>query len=167
MKPGDFAKRGPEKVPPHNPYDGIGIPVAVYTVAEIGTHYRNAQRHLLRAGANPPAFHTMAEVNVSRDYLVEMCALSAASQRGEANFRRWVREGQIFFGERAPGDPRGILVPRAAPPPCAAPAPRAAPTPRPSPRPRAPHRPRSPGNPFYSPPPRPERPPPRRARAVN
>ncbi|KFY88710.1 hypothetical protein V498_06687 [Pseudogymnoascus sp. VKM F-4517 (FW-2822)] len=154
MDPKDFAQRGKERAPPHNPYDGMGIPVAAYTVGDIGRHYRNAQRHLLRATA-PPAFPTMAEVNMSRDYLTQVCSQPAASQRGDPNFRRWGREGRTFFGERAIGDP-GVFVPRAAPPP------RATPTPRPSPRSRAPPRPRSPGNPFYSPPPQPERPPPRR-----
>ncbi|KFZ18702.1 hypothetical protein V501_01073 [Pseudogymnoascus sp. VKM F-4519 (FW-2642)] len=107
IDPKDIAKRSSAKVPDINPYDALGIPVAAYNGPDIiRSHYRTAQRHLLRAAANPPAFPTMTQVNVARDYLVEKSVESQATQR-DSHFRQWAREPQTFFGDRQQGDPRG------------------------------------------------------------
>lgn len=153
--PNEFARRAAASEPNFNPYDALGIPVRAYTTAEIGAAFRQAQRHLHRATA-PPAFPSMAEVNTARDYVHDVA--SRTIPRQTQAFARWARLPRTFFGELDVGAP-GVFRPR--PPPAPAPSPRAAPSPRgggPSrPRPR-----REPGDPFYTPPRRPERPPPRR-----
>ncbi|KFY30727.1 hypothetical protein V494_08065 [Pseudogymnoascus sp. VKM F-4513 (FW-928)] len=156
--PNEFARRAAASEPDFSPYDALGIPARAYTTAEIGAAFRQAQRHLHRATA-PPVFPSMAEVNTARDYLHDVAG--RAIPRQTQAFARWARVPRTFFGELQVGDP-GVFRPR--PPPAPTPSPRAAPTPRgsgPS-RPRPPRR--EPGDPFYTPPPRPERPQPRRRR---
>ncbi|OBT70645.1 hypothetical protein VF21_10376 [Pseudogymnoascus sp. 05NY08] len=151
--PNEFARCPTASPPSFNPYDALSIPVAAYTVLKVNQHFRQAQRHLLCASANAPAFPSRAEVNSARDYLLEVAACLSHRQRGA--FAQWERLPRTFFRELNLGAP-GVFVPRAAP----NPSPRAAPSTRRSRA--APHPRRKPGDPFYTPPPRPQRPPPHR-----
>lgn len=144
--PSEFASYSAAACPDFNPYDALGIPAAAYTPEELNHHYRCAQRHLIpaSASASAPSFPGMAEINVARDYLLEVTARPSQRQRG--SYARWERQPRTFFGELEIGDPR-VFVPGATPTSGA--------RSRPPPRQRQPREAR---DPFYTPPPRPARP---------
>ena len=83
--------------PDFKQYDALGTSVGVYERDEPNQHFRLAQRHLVRAGSDRPAFPDSAEVNSARNFLLVVS--SSSRQRQIATYQQWECEPRTFFGE--------------------------------------------------------------------
>jgi hypothetical protein len=122
--PNEFARRPTTAAPTFNPYDALGIPAATYTRDEISAAFRRAHMHLGRATATP-SFPSRVDINVAREYLVEVTARRVGRQNAVA--ATWSSRPRTFFAERGLG---GTDVFEAAATPTATPS-RSRPTPPP------------------------------------